>query len=64
MAKSFENKYAVFFEIYGKKMKTIIESFSEEEAKKIVQNKIIFHKVIKENSEYNDTIDQLNNMFK
>lgn len=45
-------------------MKAKIEANSEKEAKQIIQNKIIFHKVEKEKDEYNDTIDMLNSIFK
>jgi hypothetical protein len=42
------NKYTVFFEIYGKKLKTTVKAKSEAEAKKLIAEKIIFYKVIKE----------------
>lgn len=34
-----------FFEIYGKKMKAVIEAKNEQEAKEAVKAKIIFHKI-------------------
>ena len=37
--------YAVYFEIFGKKMKTDVLANSEEEAKTAIRNKVIFHKV-------------------
>ena len=50
--------YIIYFEIFGKKMKTIIEADSKSEAKQRVKNKIIFHKIISENEGVkNDTID-------
>ena len=38
-------EYIVWFEVFGKKMKTTVIATSEREAKKDIQNKIIFHKV-------------------
>jgi len=50
--------YIIYFEIFGKKMKTIIEADNKSIAKQIVKNKIIFHKIIAENDVVkNDTID-------
>jgi hypothetical protein len=37
--------FVVFFEIFGKKMKTTLRAKSEKEAKDIVAKRIIFHKV-------------------
>ncbi len=37
--------YFVFFEIYGKKMKSLVQANSEKEAIKTVKDKIIIHKV-------------------
>ena len=39
------NTYIIYFEIFGKKMKTIVNASSKLEAKKVVKNKIIFHKI-------------------
>lgn len=39
------NTYTIFFEIRGKKLKTDIMALSEERAKDILRNKIIFHKI-------------------
>jgi hypothetical protein len=40
-------QFEVFFEIYGKKMKAVIDADNELQAKKKVSDKIIFHKVVK-----------------
>jgi len=40
-------EYTVYFEIFGKKMKTTVMAFNEEQAKAFVKNKIVFHKVEK-----------------
>ncbi len=40
-------EYTVYFEIFGKKMKTTVRAFNEEQAKAFVKNKIVFHKVEK-----------------
>jgi hypothetical protein len=58
-------KYRIFFEIYGKKMQTVIEAKSENEAKEKVKNKIIFDKIesaITE-QEANEAVNYLKNMF-
>jgi len=39
-------KYTVYFEIYGKKMKTTVEADSKSHAMEIVKSKIKFHDVI------------------
>lgn len=59
--------YDVYFELYGKKMKTRVIAEDENEAKKEVQNKIIFHKIEKPKEEFNDAmdvIDIMNNILK
>ena len=38
-------KYEIFFELYGKKMKSTVVAKSEIEAKEAIKNKIIFHKI-------------------
>ena len=38
--------FNVYFEIYGKKMKTIIVAESEAAAKKAIFDKIVFHKFV------------------
>ena len=53
--------YDVYFEIYGKRLKTTILAENEEKAKEIVRNKIVFHKVVlKQKEEFN----QIDDMFK
>ena len=44
------NTYLVFFEIFGKKMKTRVQANSEEEARYMIMGKLIFHKFVKENT--------------
>ena len=39
------SKYTVYFELYGKKMKTTVEAENEEQAKNKITNKIKFYKV-------------------
>lgn len=50
--------YKIYFEVYGKKMKTVINANSEAEAKELVKNKIKFIKIEPENN-----IDFLKNIF-
>ena len=52
-------EYTIYFEIFGKKMKTTIYADSEIEAKNKLKEKIIFYK-IKENN----PIDFLQNLFR
>ena len=40
--------FKVYFEVFGKKMKTTINASSKEDAENKVRNKIIFHKVERE----------------
>ena len=42
------NTYTVYFELFGKRMKTQVTATSEENARQIIRNKIIFHDVQKE----------------
>ena len=38
-------KYEAYFEFFGRKMKHTVEAISEADAKRIIANKIKFHKV-------------------
>jgi len=49
-------KYTIYFELFGKKMKTTVDAKSIEDAKQQVINKILFHKVEQD-------IDFLKNIF-
>lgn len=52
--------YDVYFELYGKRMKTTILAENEEKAKEIVRGKITFHKVVlKPKDEFNYMIDMI-----
>ena len=51
-------KFTVWFEIFGKKMKTEVYATSVAEAKQKVKDKIIFHKI-----EGYNTLDNLLNIF-
>ena len=39
-------EFTVYFEIYGKKMKTTVTAESEIEARILIRNSITFHKVV------------------
>jgi len=57
------NKYLVFFDIYGKKMKAVVEANSAINAKKVIQSKLKIVKIKKEEDIPNmDTF--CNGMFK
>lgn len=55
------NKYSIYFEVYGKKLKTVVFASSEKEAKQIVLDKIIFHKIVKEKNDKG--FDQMTDAF-
>jgi len=40
-------KYTVYFELFGKKLKTEVEADNEQQAKYMVLGKVIFHKIEK-----------------
>lgn len=54
--------FDVYFELYGKKMKARVIADNAENAKKEVQNKIIFHKVEKPKEEFNEVMDMIDKM--
>jgi hypothetical protein len=53
------NEYTLYFSLYGKKMKTTVSASSEQEAKQIVRDKIVFHK-IETNDIFQDLMDIVN----
>ena len=58
--------YTVYFEIYGKKMKTTVLAKSQDDAKQQVVNKISFIKIEPAKSTFNSIMDQFDdvlNMF-
>ena len=50
-------KFVIYFEFYGRKLKTTVLSDNEENAKKEIKNKIVFHKIEKEKSQFNKDSD-------
>lgn len=46
--------YQVYFEIYGKKLKTSVLAKNENQAKEIIKEKIVFHKITIEPTNNND----------
>lgn len=51
-------RYTVYFEIYGKKMKTTVEAIAPEVAREIVKNKLVVLKI-----EENRTTDAFSYLF-
>ena len=51
--------YKIYFEIYGKKMKTTVKANSENEAVKLVKDKILIKKIVPEDG----AVDFLKNIF-
>jgi hypothetical protein len=50
--------FEISFELFGKKMRTTISATNESNAKKIILDKIIFHKIVVKND--NNSDDYLN----
>ena len=58
------NNYSIYFEVYGHKLKTVIQATSEAEAKRKVISKIKFNKVVcNEVKETDVSVEFLKNMF-
>ena len=53
------NQYKIYFEFFGRKMKTTITAKNESEAKQILARKIIFHKVEKKEPDGGPVVDFL-----
>lgn len=53
-------KYKVYFEIFGKKMRTEVSANCPDSAKKAIRNKIIFYKVEEQEDE---VLSRLKDMF-
>ena len=56
------NTYTIYFELFGKKMKTTVQADSEIKAKDIIRYRIIFHKV-EDVTKADDILDQIRDMF-
>lgn len=56
-------KYEVYFEFFGRKMKTEVEAATEQAAKNIIVNRIIFHDVKLKKISDDDIVNQMKNMF-
>lgn len=54
--------FTIYFELYGKKMKTDIEAFSREDAINRLKNKIIIHRVDEEIAEGENEVERLKNI--
>ena len=51
--------YTVYFEFYGRKMKTDVEADSSNEAKEIIRNKIKFDKVVNNDDTFQNLMDAM-----
>lgn len=58
-----KQKYIVYFELYGKKMKTSVIAESETDAQNQIKDKIIFHKTTSEIDSLQDVLDSMQNIF-
>jgi hypothetical protein len=56
-------KYTIYFEIFGKKMKTVVFAESEEKAKFILLDKVVFHKIESEKIYNSNPFDDLFSSF-
>lgn len=54
--------YVVFFQLYGKKLKTIVDADSAEEARQVVKDKIVFKKVEECPGLWNGLVDSTNDI--
>lgn len=54
--------FTIYFELYGKKMKTDIEAYSREDAINRLKNKIIIHRVDEEIAEGENEVERLKNI--
>lgn len=52
-----ENIFTVYFEVGGKKLKTKVLAENEQQARKVVLDKVKFHKVEKSKDGYNSIVD-------
>ena len=57
-------KFTVYFEIYGRKLKTDVIAMNEEQAKMHVTAKIKFFKVVKKKSSINDILNEMEEFIK
>jgi hypothetical protein len=55
--------YTIYFELFGKKMKTTLPATSKENAKEVIRNMIIFHKITTNDSD-NKEADEILRRFK
>ena len=56
-------KFTIYFELFGKKMKTEIQARSESEAKQKLFDKIVFHKIEKKDS-FSEMIKMMDDIVK
>lgn len=55
--------YTVYFEIYGKKMKTKVLAETKKDAENQIKSKIKFHKVVKDkNDDFNKATDMMDSI--
>lgn len=47
-------KFIVYFEIYGKRMKTTVDANNDIDAKAMIKQKIIFHRVEKQQEQQSE----------
>lgn len=57
-----KNKYTVYFEVFGKKMKTEVLATDQQEARSLVLGRVIFHRIECDNFE-DTTVQNLKNIF-
>ena len=57
-------EYEIYFELFGKKLKTKVTAKSEVEAKEKIKSKIIFHKVKENQKDITEIMKDIFNIFK
>lgn len=55
-------KFLIYFEIYGKKMKTEVEADNKQEARDVIRSALIFHKIEQFPEQENDIVKKLQKM--
>jgi hypothetical protein len=55
-------QYTIYFEIFGKKMKTKVIAKTEGQAKQAIHDKLIFYKVELDKNEFNEIMDALDSL--
>ena len=56
-----EKEYIVFFEFFGRKMKSVVYAENEAQAKEKIKERLFFHKVEEGDKDFNQIVDLFEN---